>query len=36
VDGDEDRRRLGRERFKSYRDLQLSPQTHQLDDGGLA
>jgi DNA polymerase-3 subunit chi len=36
VDADEDRRRLGRERFKSYRDLKLSLETHQLDDGGLA
>jgi DNA polymerase-3 subunit chi len=36
LDGDEQRRRLGRERFKSYRDLRLSLQTHQLDDGGLA
>jgi DNA polymerase-3 subunit chi len=36
VDGDEERRRLGRERFKAYRDLRLSLETHQLDDGGLA
>jgi DNA polymerase III subunit chi len=36
VDGDEQRRRLGRERFKSYRDLGVSLETHQLDDGGLA
>jgi DNA polymerase-3 subunit chi len=36
LDGDDLRRRLGRERFKSYRDLRLSLQTHQLDDGGLA
>jgi DNA polymerase-3 subunit chi len=36
VDGDEQRRRLGRERFKSYRDLKLALETHQLDDSGLA
>jgi hypothetical protein len=36
VDGDEERRRLGRERFKSYRDLKLSLEAHQLDDGGPA
>ena len=36
LDGDEQRRRLGRERFKSYRDLRLNLETHQLDDGGLA
>jgi len=36
VDGDADRRRLGRERFKSYRDLKVGLETHQLDDGGLA
>jgi DNA polymerase-3 subunit chi len=34
VDADEERRRLGRERFKSYRDLKLTLETHQLDDHG--
>ncbi len=34
IDADAERRRLGRERFKSYRELALSPQTHQLDDAG--
>jgi DNA polymerase III subunit chi len=33
IDADEDRRRLGRERFKSYRDLKVALETHQLDDG---
>jgi len=32
VDGDPERRRLGRERFKTYRDLQLSLETHQVDE----
>jgi DNA polymerase-3 subunit chi len=32
IDADEDRRRLGRERFKAYRDLKLTLETHQLDD----
>ena len=32
IDGDEERRRLGRERFKSYRDLKLALETHQLDE----
>jgi DNA polymerase III subunit chi len=32
IDADEERRRLGRERFKSYRDLKLALETHQLDD----
>jgi len=36
VDADEERRRLGRERFKAYRDLKLTLETHQLDDNGLA
>lgn len=31
IDADEERRRLGRERFKSYRDLKMTLQTHQLD-----
>lgn len=34
VDADAERRRLGRERFKSYRDLKLALETHQLDDNG--
>jgi DNA polymerase-3 subunit chi len=32
IDADPERRRLGRERFKSYRDLKLALDTHQLDD----
>jgi DNA polymerase-3 subunit chi len=28
IDADEERRRLGRERFKSYRDLKIELQTH--------
>jgi DNA polymerase-3 subunit chi len=32
IDADEDRRRLGRERFKAYRDLKVTLETHQLDD----
>jgi len=31
IDADEGRRRLGRERFKVYRDLQLPLETHRLD-----
>ncbi len=31
LDADGERRRLGRERFKSYRELALEPHTHQLD-----
>ncbi len=31
VDGDPERRRLGRERFKAYRGLQLTLETHQMD-----
>jgi DNA polymerase-3 subunit chi len=31
VDGDPERRRLGRERFKVYRGLQLTLETHQMD-----
>ncbi len=33
VDADDDRRRLGRERFKAYRDLKLLVEAHRLDDG---
>ena len=32
IDADPERRRLGRERFKSYRDHKLPLETHQLDD----
>ena len=31
LDGEPERRRLGRERFKSYRDMQLTLNTHQVD-----
>jgi DNA polymerase-3 subunit chi len=31
VDADQERRRLGRERFKFYRDLKIPLETHQLD-----
>lgn len=33
VDADDERRRLGRERFKAYRDLKLPVEAHQLEDG---
>jgi DNA polymerase-3 subunit chi len=32
IDADDERRRLGRERFRAYRDLKLTVETHQLDD----
>ena len=32
IDADEERRRLGRERFKTYRDLKLTLETHQIDE----
>jgi DNA polymerase-3 subunit chi len=32
IDGDPQRRRLGRERFKSYREQKLTIETHQLND----
>ena len=32
LDADGERRRLGRERFKSYRELQIPLETHQLDE----
>ncbi len=32
IDADEERRRLGRERFKAYRDLKLPLETHQIED----
>ncbi len=31
IDADEELRRLGRERFKTYRDLKLTLETHQLN-----
>jgi len=31
IDADPERRRLGRERFKSYRERKLTLETHQLD-----
>jgi DNA polymerase-3 subunit chi len=36
VDGDEEQRRRGRERFKSYRDSKLPVETHRLNDGAGA
>jgi len=33
IDADPERRRLGRERFKAYRDLKIPLETHQLGDG---
>ncbi|HEY2682115.1 MAG TPA: DNA polymerase III subunit chi [Steroidobacteraceae bacterium] len=32
IDADPERRRLGRERFKAYRDLKVALDTHQLDE----
>ena len=32
IDAGEERRRLGRERFKSYRDLKVALETHQLGE----
>jgi DNA polymerase-3 subunit chi len=32
IDADEERRRLGRERFKTYRDLKVPLETHQQDE----
>jgi DNA polymerase III subunit chi len=32
IDAEDERRRLGRERFKTYRDLKLTLETHQLDE----
>jgi DNA polymerase-3 subunit chi len=31
IDADDERRRLGRERFKAYRELKFAVETHQLD-----
>jgi DNA polymerase-3 subunit chi len=36
IDADEERRRLGRERFKAYRDLKFTLETHQIDDAANA
>jgi len=36
IDADDERRRLGRERFKAYRDMKLPVETHQLDDSSGA
>jgi DNA polymerase III subunit chi len=36
IDADPERRRLGRERFKAYRDGQLTLETHQLGAGAEA
>jgi DNA polymerase-3 subunit chi len=36
IDADDQRRRLGRERFKAYREMKLSVETHQLDDAAGA
>jgi DNA polymerase-3 subunit chi len=32
IDADDERRRLGRERFKTYRDLKVTLETHQFDE----
>jgi DNA polymerase-3 subunit chi len=32
IDADEERRRLGRDRFKTYRDLKVTLETHQLSE----
>jgi DNA polymerase-3 subunit chi len=36
IDADDERRRLGRERFKAYRELKLTVETHQLEDAAGA
>jgi DNA polymerase III subunit chi len=36
IDAEDERRRLGRERFKTYRDLKLTLETHQLDETATA
>ena len=33
IDADEERRRTGRERFKAYRDMKLTMETHQDPNG---
>jgi DNA polymerase III subunit chi len=32
IDADEERRRLGRERFKAYRELKITMETHHIDE----
>jgi DNA polymerase-3 subunit chi len=32
IDADEERRRQGRERFRAYRDLKFTLETHQIDE----
>jgi DNA polymerase-3 subunit chi len=32
IDADEERKRLGRDRFKTYRDAKVTLETHQLDE----
>lgn len=34
IDADDDQRRLGRERFKAYRDHKITLETHPLDAAG--
>jgi DNA polymerase III subunit chi len=34
IDGNAERRREGRERFRQYRDRGIAPDTHNLDDRG--
>jgi DNA polymerase-3 subunit chi len=34
IDADSERKRQGRERFKSYRELGVALETHQLEAGG--
>jgi DNA polymerase III subunit chi len=36
IDADDERRRVGRERFKTYRDLKFTLETHQIDDAADA
>ncbi len=36
IDADDDRRRLGRERFKAYRDLKVTLETHQFNEAADA
>jgi len=36
IDSDEECRRLGRERFKAYRNSQVTVETHQLEDSAEA
>jgi DNA polymerase III subunit chi len=36
IDADPERRRLGRERFKTYRDSKITLETHQLSDAADA